>query len=385
MSVPQSSLDRLADVELQLVMQALEFSSLLTFARASRRARHLAQAAVVWKFALPVPFQLNVPTLEPRENGPRTTTEWRANPLLRHVWVALTLKSGYAQGRFWHIKMEPGWMQRLPPKIYSLNMGGMELLAPSMHWLLMHPAMRHLHSLVIDANSDCNTLATMQLVSSLPHLHTLAVRSNGWSEAAIAQLHQSASLRNLSVYMNMNEWPTLLEGFTQVKRVRIDALAITGSDYAFVELFRYMSHVEHLTLHGFTSHMSKDNERVALLPGACSTLTSVHTLHLMQTRFCNSLEYLLPYLAYIPQLRVLHITLAQMASGEYRVDNRMILQLLHDSPQLHITMHVTSRLYNDFKWSSLHPRLHNVVDGDDGKESPESWRARMLQQLQSST
>jgi hypothetical protein len=132
--------------------------------------------------------------------------------------------------------------------------------------------------------------------------------------------------------------------------------------------------------------MSKDNERVALLPGACSTLASVHTLHLMQTRFCNSLEFLLPNLTYIPQLRVVHITLTQTELGEYRVDNCALLQLLHDSPQLHITMHVSleSRLFTDFKWATLHPRLHDVIDADDGKESVESWRARMLQQLQSS-
>jgi hypothetical protein len=366
MSTP-SSLDRLADVELQLVMQGLDFASLLKFARVSRRARHLAQSVVVWKHVPAIHIAMDVPNLgHIRYNSiVFANPAWQSNPLLRHVPVTMTLETINSSVPWFYMRFASGWMERLPHKISALDVSGIELDPPFRQVFLTHPSLQHMRKLRIEYNNDWNDPATLSSIAQLPHLQTLEMQLSGDIGEICTHVHRCPALRNLSVRLHFREEGySIFSNFAQITRVRLVQMLLRGSDHHLPLLFASLHCVTHMTLEDVHFFGAWDPVAMAFLTGAWSALSSLHTLYLVRADNCDTFQCMLPYVHHAPMLRQLHL----VHDGDpYCIDDEELFQLLPTCPHLHITIHVSTEAFGrcSSRWVDVHPHLRCVVDTGD--------------------
>ena len=209
-------LDKLAVVELQLVLQFLDTGSKLKAARCSQRLLHAASAPFAWRSE---PVFVEASAAEHVERA--RTSLLRFAPIhLRCIGVA-TLGSVTAVPHLWTLEL----------------MKAPESSATDLSQLLRHSTCARLQLLGLDSQaSRLLTTDTMRLISRLPQLHTLdlaVLREQATDAGFFSPLTDAVALTDLALYCD--DWTivsaTMLGAISQcakLQRLCLSKLVIRG-------------------------------------------------------------------------------------------------------------------------------------------------------------
>jgi hypothetical protein len=183
---------RLANVELQLVMQCLDQQSLIRFARCDKDTLATASLPFAWS-ALPL-LRIDVQRAE------LGVSQWLDSPLLRHT--ATSLRLGYVSG----MDRQMAWLTRqvhaLPRlrALHSTLMHEVDRLLPGLFGQPVFP-LAGLRSLYV--RDDIGSQLVRTLATYCPHLSTLHVHlpraAPAYPGAFLGLLSQMAQLTDLHV------------------------------------------------------------------------------------------------------------------------------------------------------------------------------------------
>ena len=183
---------RLATVELQLIMQHCDLSTLLALARCSRFTLHAASHSFAWRALSPLSFPTTVADLGANLRGLR---------LLAHCDVALRWlppKEGWRQPKVGDAELAA---IESVPRLVELDARAREVKSAQMRRLLSHPSLTGLTTLHCDAR-HMDDACTSQLPLHHARLRTLLLMMSRGSDAdprLLAPLPQLPALTDLSL------------------------------------------------------------------------------------------------------------------------------------------------------------------------------------------
>jgi hypothetical protein len=145
-------MNRSVDVELQLVMHALEVVDLLRLARCSRRLMRLALTPFAWKYTSALPLRIELDKIS------STGSPW-AGPLLQLAPISM----------HWNLRRDGGYpcdhrdvsrlLRLAPPHSTLHDLDIAECIDDAVHWhaILAHPCTRSLRSISIYSTDEPGT------------------------------------------------------------------------------------------------------------------------------------------------------------------------------------------------------------------------------------
>ena len=312
-------MQRLADVELQLVMQGLTAQEILKLARCSRFLFHAADKPFAWQHT-----RLCVRTKpEPPVALPRRILGWCQRMLSRQLHSRhLPIEPPLPQlVRHAKVVIRCCWQADVDshlailaiasrvPAVYELDC---DLVEPdNLALILGSPSMQQLQVLRLSSGwRDYERIkpTTAMAIAQLPHLHTLYLLGSG-DDSGLAFLSQAPALTTLHIQDAFNRRSSLL---TQVaacsKLVNLSILwpSLYGSDWLKFFARPRIQQLRSLKLDSFCvgSGWEVHGPTQQDLVVAFTSMRHLHTLHLA---CCDWIDVLLPTLAHAPVLRQLII------------------------------------------------------------------------------
>ena len=388
-------MERLATVELQLVMHNLDAASLLALARCSRHTLRAADAPFAWQRTLrSTSFWMEIDEPEPdwmmdwseeqKEEYKREEREQRkrdhpedikaetiasppAKSLLRHAPISLSWGSFWSESIHVATDIDVGRLLAAIPAgaaVHELHTPRCLQLTRS-HWIriLTHPAIRQLRTLrrhsgqndpteSVDAVSDVEMLSL--IAAHLPHLRTLHMDPFlSWADTGalwLLEITPEAAQRRAPGHAPAVQ-PTAAAddvhsegsdaGNCALRHLIVDQPRLYGS--MFLEFF-LSSHLR--SLHTLTlTLLHAAGSMPSLLPisaedyaAAFSALAQLHTLTLAGVL---DIDAILPHVARAPRLRWLTV---QQVHGSHCGDRcvlpsePILRQLLETAPRLQLTL-----------------------------------------------
>jgi len=324
-------LDRLAVVELQLCLQYLDTTSKLRAARCSHRLLHAADHPFAWR-APPVP----VSTFQRLHLGSLIR-----HSLLRHAPIALTLNSD-------HPAAEVAAIPRLPELIIPHGDSAtsnivLRLLAPPL-----------LHGLQMLRLSCRLPLSTLQLLPTLPALHTLQCwvpeDSEDWSwlpaMPALTDLdYTGRTFRPLPQSLLGAIGRCALLRSLRLRDPRFEAGSFAR--FCTTPAMRQLRYLELKKCVRIEWQKTADTMQSDECDSPFIALVQLESLHLKEVA---RLDRLLPHLAHAPALRTLTIPcgvedLRTVASeGATHPSRDALRQLLTAAPQLEVRLEVAATI-----------------------------------------
>ena len=351
-------MERLADVELQLVMHGLDARSLLQFARCSRPLLHAADHPFAWLHASLHILGWQVESASSSSSPP--------SRLLRHARLSVRFdKSRPTEQGAIAVQAQPfvDALRSLASPLHHLTCTDATKPRISLEqWqqILAAPSARHLRTLRM-AGDMCRSSfddETVRAISRLAHLHTLAVECCAEDSAVWAALPDAPALTSLQIVDRHRS--TLEDDFgnsclhyvrqcSKLTHLNIwsFALALNGGDELrsfFADSPHHMQRLESLQL-----TMDCDE----LLPAPCvaafSSLVHLHSLHLAH---CTSVSWLLPHVRAAPVLRRLRLEVSnnQVVDQENQDIPAIaaIAALLTAAPLLHCSLLLHTKIEEEW-------------------------------------
>ena len=330
-------LQRLADVELQLVMHGLEAAEILTLARCHRRLLHAANSAFAWKQA---------PTLCLRSIPAADSDSALLPPLVaRYSSIGLVLTNPYVtpKHRFHsrrqvRVQAEAKAEQqanaeadrllafaercaaRAPAGGAGAGVGKVHLLdmrhshfARAAQWerMLLSPALRELRVLVIQDLHHYQgpmQLGVMRAIADMPHLHTLTVASmHNESAEHWSLLAEAPALTSLSFIDSLAQNYSRLMHVAQCPQLRHLAVIRPGlyGRGTFARFFE-SPRIQALETLQLDTFWLEDNSQVRSVPPSAAVLAasfiSMRCLHSLHLRHVYAIDSIFPALAHAPVL-----------------------------------------------------------------------------------
>ena len=304
-------MQRLADVELQLVMQGLTAQEILKLARCSRYLLHAADAPFAWRYAR-FCFGGNKPVLPPPTVAlPRRILGWCQRILLTRKTKTLRLLRHTRVTLSWHANIDSyrgvlAIASRVPA-IHEINAswyyGSYDLKHMSL--VLSLPSTQHLRVL-----SVCDNLlpAITKAIVQLPHLHTLRLMNSSYSNVSgpdLELLYQASALTSLHFQDSPSHHHSQLVHVAACSKLR--DLSVSRPwlyEFAWPVFFArpHTQQLHSLQMDRFSFYSYGPMQQDFQL-----TLASMHHLHRLHLARCKNVDLVLPALAHAPVLRQLTI------------------------------------------------------------------------------
>ena len=315
-------MNRLADVELQLVMQGLAAQEILKLARCSRYLLHAADAPFAWKHAR-LCLDVNHKVSPPAVSLPWRLLGWCQLMLLPKI------RARNSAGFLRHAKVVVSWrglgkdeeeedyyraflqMASRVPSIYELHTS--VVFSPTRTKLVLElPSMQQLRVLWLYDETDIDSyLGVEHAIAQLPHLHTLhlvAPRAYYGSdygygyEPDLGFLSQIPSLTSLHLQDNYNLsltpwWLTHVAGCSKLVELSIACPWMNGPACT-----KFFAHTTTQQLRSLKLYSFRATEQDFII-----AFTGMRHLHSLEITNCGWIDLVLPALAHAPVLRQLTI------------------------------------------------------------------------------
>ena len=339
-------MERLADVELQLVMHGLDARSLLQFARCSRPLLHAADHPFAWLHA-----SLHILGWQVESASSPCSPPSR---LLRHARLSVRFDNSRPteQG---NIAVEAQQfvdaLRSLASPLHHLTCTDSTKPRISLQqWqqILGAPSARHLRTLHVVGcmYGLCFDDSTVHAIARLPHLHTLVVERCAAHPDMWAALHSApalTSLRMVDMHAMQREEREERFGNSCLQHVRqcsklthLDIWSFALQGDGFDSFFAGSPHMRQLHSLQLTCLECADVPSAAYM-SAFSALEHMHSLHLAR---CASVNSLLPHLRCAVALLDLTLEVAeeQVTQDEDTPSTSVVADLLLAAPLLHCVL-----------------------------------------------
>ena len=349
-------MQRLADVELQLVMQGLAAQEILKLARCSRFLLHAADAPFAWQYArLYLDAKPELPSaspLLPKISLPKRIIDWckktlvtqkpppaKVPRLLRHAKVTIKWRKP--------TNLHTGVLAIASrfPAVYELDASYCGSYNPiHTSTVLSLPSMQQLR--VVSIWDD--TYITMQAIVQLPYLHTLRLPdSSDPGFSGLYLLSQAPALTSLHITKTFSTNSAQLVHVAACSKLRDLSLSRPWLYGLAWPVFFAHPHIQQLHSLKVDIFCARGTISVSAPPTqqeyviAFASMHHLHTLHLAR---CDGVDLMLPALAHAPALRQLIIE--PYLSCWYReIDNGpsslKLAALLTAAPRLHCVLVVS--------------------------------------------
>jgi len=365
-------MQRLADVELQLVMQGLTAQEILTLARCSRYLLHAADAPFAWRYTRLCFGDDAKPVVPPPTVAlPQRILGWcqrmlllaqkpKPPQLLRHAKVSIIWRADDVISNLRALEIA----SRIPA-IYEINAAwcsGTYALNYT-NFLFSLPSTQQLRVL-----SACDNLypAIIKAIIQLPHLHTLHLRDTSFpsvSGLGLELLYQAPALTSLHI---QDKPERLMHVAACSKLTDLSVLEPRLDGFAWSVFFAHphiqQLHSLKLDLLSF-KHLNGPTHHDFQI--AFANMHHLHTLHLAR---CDGVDLVLPALAHAPVLCRLtikpHLTrFCAYGIGIDSIDTKtapsalVLAALLIAAPRLHCVLDLGSLNGSRKECSALRQRL----------------------------
>jgi len=300
-------MQRLADVELQLVMHGLAAREILKLARCSRCLLHAADAPFAWqhtRLCVDAKLESNIAILRRIIGWFRhpSTASGESPQLVRHTKVTLRWRG------------DDGYLavlataSRVPAlALYELDASNCGLFDPS-HWTLVlgSPCMQQLRVLRMDSGTHYGAThsVAMKAVVQLPHLHTLHMRPPYYAcsyASNLGLLSQVPALTALHIHDTFAAlYSARIAACSKLVELAVYWPSSRGPCWPSFFARPQIQQLRSLKLDRFKVLRQEEEEFVASFTG----MRHLHTLHLAS---CDGIAVLMPALAHAPMLRLLTI------------------------------------------------------------------------------
>jgi len=333
-------MQRLADVELQLIMHGLAAQEILKLARCSRYLLHAADAPFAWKHAR-LCLDVNHKVSPPPVPLPQRILGWcrsmiiashlaREPPvrIVRHAKVVVTWRSrgpNWDEDYYYAVLA----MASRVPSIYELRAG---FIFPSarMGLVIGLPSMQQLRVLWVYGQTNIDRYpAVTKAIVRIPHLHTLHLvasddGSKNGNESGLGFLSQIPLLTALHI-QDLKVDPSRLAHIAECSKLVELSIKWPLFDAECASLFD----VDEL----YATFPTQQDFVIAF-----AGMRHLHTLHLAR---CGWINLVLPTLVHAPVLRQFTITPDYYTTFSHRKDigaapsNLALAELLDAAPLLH--------------------------------------------------
>jgi hypothetical protein len=334
-----ATMERLAIVELQIIMQQMECKELLAFARCNSKLMHVAESPFAWRHA----------TL--RLNLAQTTAAGATAPsrLLRHARTFVH----WTSSSFPLPSAAIDALQASNLSLHELDASGCARIEP-LQWarILALPQAQHLrlvrlHQMRIQGEEG--VVDMIRALVALPRLHTLRLMHLADARLWSPLLPSAPALTSLDIGDSFLPEESVMMDVAkcdELKHLALHSPSLYGERFlAFFTSPSIMRALESLSLHSFFCGPVPFAGCASVPPvdyaAAFASLRSLHTLTLGR---CFGLDLLLPHLAALSSLRQLRIDFSPPPLG---MSNHLalpsvsvILQLLTASTDLRCTITV---------------------------------------------
>ena len=391
-------MNRLADVELQLIMHGLVAAELLQLARCSRRLLHAADCALAWQHT-----QARLTFHFPRRPAPSRWSSWMksgrklllggkspppsslslplqvaASPrLLRHSRTILQLRSSHSG----HVSSEDvralcELLARLPAciQLHELDWGvHTNLSADSAHLLLTLPALQFLRVTV--AGQSRLVDESVRLLSRLQLLHTLECRCD-YGSNGMDSLSAFPALTSLQINDNCPQ--SCLYAIARCSQLTHLHLLRPRLDGARLRAFfgspLMQRNLQWLRIDGLSvRHDGLDEDKSVSDADYIAAFSSLSALHTLRLHRVFNIDHLLLHLSYAPALRLceLHLDVYRHAS-DCIPSPPAVTRFLTAAPesQLHVKLDAAEDRSdsNDFYLAIIRRHFSELLSGDGDRD-----------------
>lgn len=320
-----SSCRPLADIELQLIMRALDLTSLLRFARCSQRCFRAASSLFAVHF---VTVRVTIPDTQ------------------QH-FARIRSSRGQSTLDLFHLRGPDHGVQELGLPLHELDASHCIGFACA-RWkpLLRHPIFQTLRALRLHASFTREEIdVEIGIILALPRLHTLDIRRMRAYPAAWGALPHATQLTSLTI----NDSGTddrrrllpIIAQCAQLRQLRVVQPALYGGA-AFSACFCSLAlrSLHDLTLDDLNCSGSMLRQAVSAEDYA-SGFRNLSSLHRLTLRHVCCIDSILPHLHHAPALCSLTIMpqCFREAEGSTTPTPFALVKLLHCCPQLYCTLH----------------------------------------------
>jgi len=337
----KNPMQRLADVELQLVMQGLAAQEILKLARCSRYLLHAADAPFAWQYTrlcfeakeLPSP-----PLAEISISTPKRIVGWCKNTLVaqkpprlsRHAKVTIKWPK-QTDSHLWVLAIASRFAA-----IYELDASCRNSYDPvHMIHVLSLPSMQQLR--VVSTWGNTHTL--MQAFVQLPYLHTLRLSDflhSGSSGAGL--LFQAPALTSLHIkdtFIANSSQLVHVAACSKLRHLSVFQPWLYGLAWPVFFAHPHIQQLHSLKVDVFFARGVIDASPAPLPQEYVIAFASMHHLHTLHLARCEGVDLMLPALAHAPAIRQLIIE--PNSSGSCG-SGLALATLLTAAPQLHCVL-----------------------------------------------
>lgn len=349
-------LDKLATVELQLVLQFLDTCNKLKTARCNRRLLQVVGHPFAWRYASPFIVTL------------RTLADLPPQPsLLRLIPLSLWIKHPYMPSDLDCLRKPPVNMV-----VRELHIDHAYIQCDEWSQLLLLPALQSLQ-LICTRTVIIPTHAVAHM-AILPQLRSLSIQNGEGVGETLVSLMSAPSLTHISVTLRIGT--AELRGMQSISQcLQLRSLKLTGQNgyvFGFQHLFIIppspQQQLERIYLEGFLAQPNLNWHQIPV-PTAeemRNGLAAMFHLTELQLKRIYSLDSLLACLHVAPKLRVLELKLtaqhpsAISFSGSTHPSAGTVRALLTLAPQLEVRLLLTSSIdkwMEDMKGENVRVRM----------------------------
>jgi hypothetical protein len=334
-------MDRLANVELQLIMQQLECNELIAFARCNLRLIRLADSPSVWRHAT---LRLNLAQTTAAGAAAASAAPSR---LLRHARTCID----WASSSFSFPSAAIDALQSSNLRLHEFDTSGCaEILPLELHRILAHPQAQHLrvlrfhHQRCINSEERASAGETIRAIVALPHLHTLRLTHLGdGSEEAPLLLSLLSSARSLTALdlEDVADGSPLMGQCASLKHLTLRSPLLYGGRFLAFFTAPSMRQLESLSLHGFFAAQSFPGYPAVPLEDYTAAFASLRSLHTLTLSDCFGLDVLLPHLTAAASLRQIS-SRCRIHEVSVPPPAHVLMQILTEAPKLSCTITLIS-------------------------------------------
>ncbi len=313
---------RLADVEVQSVMQLLDVPSRLRLAMCSRQVQRCVSNPFAWQCDEPLPCSISA-------NG--------ALPMnLRHSM--LRFAPVHVQLDAWANAATVQRLQQIPV-LRSLCLEGQADRAVQAAIFALPNLRHHLHSLELASTQLLCYDECLVALAGMVQLRTLSLNCGGAnSPTALDFLASVPALTNLSFRCQWScddlaqrvAWYRSMSKASGLKRLTLlHAHMVDGEVPALLQLLPALTQLEHLSIVAVQKRSCGPAGALDACDAALAQLSNLHTLEFANI---SCADRLLPHLAHLPALR----RLAMTPNARFDPSAAVLRELLTKAPQLHV-------------------------------------------------
>jgi len=379
-------MQRLADVELQLVMQGLAAQEILKLARCSRYLLHAADAPFAWRHTrLCVDASHGLSLLPPTPPSialPQRIIGWCQSMLIGHKTPIETPRLSR------HAKVTIKWSPQevshsgileiaaRVAAIYEINAcwtcfdddqydpydgDSYDPYGPKLMSLVFNgsPSIQQLRVLSIRGNTRLHPVV-VQTIIKLPHLHTLRLigcpdNCRDSAASGLGLLYRAPALTSLYIRDSPNHYNSRLAHVAACSKLldlSISRPCLYGPYWVNFFAHPHIQQLRSLYLDEF--HVRRERYPYSYLETdptqqefqlAFASMRHLHTLHLAK---CRHIDLMLPAVAHAPALR--HLTIEPDLIATTAPSNLVLATLLAAAPQLHCVLVLKPMLVPENKY-----------------------------------